>query len=73
LAGGARTSAPPGRASGLALALGICNLFNYVVQLVLSREQPAIPFADEESGSLLMPPGPSVFYGYTAQVQYINT
>jgi hypothetical protein len=32
---------------------------------LLSREQRAIPFADEESGSLLMPPGPSAFYGYT--------
>jgi hypothetical protein len=30
-------------------------------------EQPPFPFADEESGSFLMPPGPSVFYGYTTQ------
>jgi hypothetical protein len=30
-------------------------------------EQPPVAFADEESESFLMPPAPSVFYGYTTQ------
>jgi hypothetical protein len=37
------------------------------------REQPPVPFADEESGSLLMPPGPLVFYGYAVNPRSVSS
>jgi hypothetical protein len=39
----------------------------YVVPALHFDGATPFPFADEESGSFLMPPGPSVFYGYTTQ------
>jgi hypothetical protein len=36
------------------------------------REQPAVPFDDEESGSLLMSPAPLVFYGYAVNPRSVN-
>jgi hypothetical protein len=52
--------------------LGYVISFITQFQLLILREQPAVPFDDEESGSFLMPHAPLVFYGCATNPQSVS-